>query len=160
MGPLANVRRLEAMEAFVRDATNAGASLAAGGERIGNRGYFFKPTILTDVPINVRVMNEEPFGPIATVNRFKNYDEAIAEANRLPYGLAAYAYTTSAKIVADASRDIRSGMISINHHGLALPELPFGGIQDSGYGSEGGTEAMEGYLNTKLVTVANAARVV
>jgi succinate-semialdehyde dehydrogenase / glutarate-semialdehyde dehydrogenase len=154
MGPLANVRRLEAMEKFVRDASTAGASVVAGGERIGNRGYFFRPTILADVPLNARVMNEEPFGPIATVSRFKTYDEAIAEANRLPYGLAAYAYTTSAKTVADVSRDTRSGMISINHHGLALPELPFGGIQESGYGSEGGTEAMESYLNTKLVTVA------
>lgn len=154
MGPLANSRRLEAMEALVADATSRGAKVATGGERIGNRGYFFKPTVLTDVPLSARVMNEEPFGPVALISRFSDYDKAITEANRLPYGLAAYAYTTSAKTMADLGRDIESGMVSINHHGIALPELPFGGIKDSGYGSEGGIEAVEAYLNTKLVTQA------
>jgi len=154
MGPLANSRRLEAMEALVADATSRGAKVVTGGERIGNRGYFFKPTVLTDVPLSARVMNEEPFGPVALISRFSDYDKAIAEANRLPYGLAAYAYTTSAKTMANLGRDIESGMVSINHHGIALPELPFGGIKDSGYGSEGGIEAVEAYLNTKLVTQA------
>lgn len=154
MGPLANSRRLEAMEALVADATSRGAKVVTGGERIGNRGYFFKPTVLTDVPLSARVMNEEPFGPVALISRFSDYDKAITEANRLPYGLAAYAYTTSAKTMADLGRDIESGMVSINHHGIALPELPFGGIKDSGYGSEGGIEAVEAYLNTKLVTQA------
>jgi len=154
MGPLANSRRLEAMEALVADATSRGAKVATGGERIGNRGYFFKPTVLTDVPLSARVMNEEPFGPVALISRFSDYDKAITEANRLPYGLAAYAYTTSAKTMANLGRDIESGMVSINHHGIALPELPFGGIKDSGYGSEGGIEAVEAYLNTKLVTQA------
>ncbi|ACI94178.1 succinate-semialdehyde dehydrogenase [NADP+] (ssdh) [Afipia carboxidovorans OM5] len=154
MGPLANSRRLEAMEALVADATSRGAKVATGGERIGNRGYFFKPTVLTEVPLSARVMNEEPFGPVALISRFSDYDKAIAEANRLPYGLAAYAYTTSAKTMANLGRDIESGMVSINHHGIALPELPFGGIKDSGYGSEGGIEAVEAYLNTKLVTQA------
>jgi len=152
MGPLANNRRIEAMESMVADATSHGAKVATGGERIGNRGYFFKPTVLTDVPLSARMMTEEPFGPVALVNRFSDYDEVVAEANRLPYGLAAYAYTTSAKTMAGLGRDIESGMVSINHHGIALPELPFGGIKDSGYGSEGGIEAVEAYLNTKLVT--------
>lgn len=152
MGPLANSRRIEAMNTLVADATSHGAKVATGGERIGNRGYFFKPTVLTDVPLTARIMNEEPFGPVAIVSRFTDYDAAITEANRLPYGLAAYAYTTSAKTMAGVGRDIESGMVSINHHGIALPELPFGGIKDSGYGSEGGIEAVEAYLNTKLVT--------
>lgn len=155
MGPLANMRRVEAMEALILDATGRGAKIATGGGRIGNRGYFFEPTVLTDVPADARVANEEPFGPLAIVNPFSDLNDALAEANRLPYGLAAYAYSTSAKIRMELGRNIESGMISINHHGLALPELPFGGVKDSGYGSEGGIEAMENYLNTKLVTEAD-----
>lgn len=154
MGPLANGRRVEAMETLVADAVSRGGRIAAGGERIGNRGNFYKPTVLTDVPPSARILNEEPFGPIAVVSPFSTYEAAITEANRLPYGLAAYAYTTSAKTSAALSRDLQSGMISINHHGLALPELPFGGIKDSGYGSEGGAEAMDSFFNTKLVTEA------
>ncbi|MQW86494.1 NAD-dependent succinate-semialdehyde dehydrogenase [Sinorhizobium saheli] len=154
MGPLANGRRVEAMESLTADAVSRGGKIATGGERIGNRGNFYKPTVLTDVPLSARILNEEPFGPIAVVSPFSTYEAAITEANRLPYGLAAYAYTTSAKTSAALSRDIQSGMISINHHGLALPELPFGGIKDSGYGSEGGAEAMDNFFNTKLVTEA------
>ncbi|ANK85791.1 MULTISPECIES: NAD-dependent succinate-semialdehyde dehydrogenase [unclassified Rhizobium] len=154
MGPLANARRVGAMEALTADAVMHGAKIATGGKRIGNLGNFFQPTVLTDVPQHARVLSEEPFGPLAIVSAFSDYDSAIAEANRLPYGLAAYGYTTSAKTSAALARDIESGMLSVNHHGLALPELPFGGIKDSGYGSEGGSEAMESYLNTKLVTEA------
>ncbi|MBB4478325.1 NAD-dependent succinate-semialdehyde dehydrogenase [Rhizobium etli] len=154
MGPLANARRVGAMEALTADAVMHGAKIATGGKRIGNHGNFFQPTVLTDVPQNARVLSEEPFGPLAIVSAFSDYDSAIAEANRLPYGLAAYAYTTSAKTSAGLARDIESGMLSINHHGLALPELPFGGIKDSGYGSEGGSEAMESYFTAKLVTEA------
>ncbi|MEY9626123.1 NAD-dependent succinate-semialdehyde dehydrogenase [Sinorhizobium fredii] len=154
MGPLANGRRLEAMESLTADAVSRGGRIAIGGERIGNRGNFYKPTVLTDVPLSARILNEEPFGPVAVVSPFSTYEAAITEANRLPYGLAAYAYTTSGKTSAALSRDIQSGMISINHHGLALPELPFGGIKDSGYGSEGGTEAMDNFFNIKLVTEA------
>jgi succinate-semialdehyde dehydrogenase/glutarate-semialdehyde dehydrogenase len=152
MGPLANGRRLEAMERLVADAREQGAKVLTGGERIGREGYFFAPTVLTDVPMSARIMTEEPFGPIAPIASFKSYDEVIAEANRLPYGLAAYAYTSSAATSAAVSDDIESGMLSINHHGLALPETPFGGVKDSGYGSEGGSEAMEAYLVTKFVT--------
>jgi succinate-semialdehyde dehydrogenase/glutarate-semialdehyde dehydrogenase len=152
MGPLAHARRLEAMEAITADAVSRGAKVACGGARIGNRGYFFAPTVLTDVPIAARVVNEEPFGPIAVMSAFRDYESAVREANRLAYGLAAYAYTRSAKTMADVGRDVESGMVSINHNGLALPELPFGGVKDSGYGSEGGAEALEAYLNPKLVT--------
>jgi succinate-semialdehyde dehydrogenase / glutarate-semialdehyde dehydrogenase len=154
MGPLANGRRAEAMEALTSDAVALGAIVRTGAERIGNRGYFYKPTVLTDVPKEARMMKEEPFGPVAIVNRFSTYEEAISQANRLPYGLAAYVYTASARTMAQAGRDIQSGMVSINHHGLGLPELPFGGIKDSGYGSEGGVEAMESYLNSKIITQA------
>jgi succinate-semialdehyde dehydrogenase / glutarate-semialdehyde dehydrogenase len=104
------------------------------------------------VPRTARIMNEEPFGPIAAILPFRDDEEAFAEANRLPFGLAAYAYTRSAKTAADVAAGVESGMISINHQGLGLPEVPFGGVKDSGYGSEGGSEAIEAYLNTKLVS--------
>jgi succinate-semialdehyde dehydrogenase/glutarate-semialdehyde dehydrogenase len=155
MGPLAHERRLDAIEAFVADAVAKGAKVATGGKRIGNKGYFFEPTVLTDVPREARIMNEEPFGPVAIVNSFRDFDDAVSEANRLPYGLAAYAYTRSPKTAAGIGQAIESGMVSINHHGLALPEVPFGGIKDSGYGSEGGADAIEAYLNTKFVTQFN-----
>ncbi len=152
MGPLAHLRRVEAMEGFVADAVAHGAKLRTGGKRIGNKGFFFEPTVLTDVPTSARIMNEEPFGPLAIINRFGDYEEAVAEANRLDYGLAAYAYTRSAKTTAKLGEAVESGMVSINHSGLGLPEIPFGGIKDSGFGSEGGAEALEPFFNTKLVT--------
>jgi succinate-semialdehyde dehydrogenase/glutarate-semialdehyde dehydrogenase len=152
MGPLANGRRVEAMEMFIADATAKGAKVRTGGKRMGNKGYFFEPTVLTDVPMDARIMSEEPFGPVALIAPFKTFEGVVAEANRLPYGLAAYAYTRSAKTAAAIGSAIESGMVSINHHGLALPEVPFGGVKDSGYGSEGGSEAIEAYLNTKFIT--------
>jgi succinate-semialdehyde dehydrogenase / glutarate-semialdehyde dehydrogenase len=154
MGPLANARRVEAMERFVSDAVAKGAKVQTGGKRIGNKGFFFEPTVLTDVSMDAKIMNEEPFGPLAPIASFKEFDAVVAEANRLPYGLAAYAYTRSAKTAAAIGAAIETGMVSINHHGLALPEVPFGGVKDSGYGSEGGSEAIESYLNTKFVTQA------
>jgi succinate-semialdehyde dehydrogenase / glutarate-semialdehyde dehydrogenase len=154
MGPLAHGRRIEAMEAFVADANEKGAELRTGGKRIGNQGNFFEPTVFTDVPLSARIMNEEPFGPIAAIQRFHDEDEAMQEANRLPYGLAAYAYTRSAETVTKLTERVESGMLSINHHGIALPETPFGGVKDSGYGSEGGSEALEAYLVSKFVTQA------
>jgi succinate-semialdehyde dehydrogenase/glutarate-semialdehyde dehydrogenase len=152
MGPLATARRVEAMEGFIADAVAKGAKVRTGGRRIGNTGYFFEPTVLTDVPLDARVMNEEPFGPIAIMLPFEKFDEAIDEANRLPYGLAAYAYTRSLKTAAAAAAAFESGTVSINHHGLAPIETPLGGVKDSGYGSEGGAEAIEAYLVTKFVT--------
>jgi succinate-semialdehyde dehydrogenase/glutarate-semialdehyde dehydrogenase len=154
MGPMANERRIAAMEAFIGDALQKGATLKTGGNRIGNKGNFFEPTVLTDVPKNARIMNEEPFGPVAVIAPFNSFDDAVEEANRLPYGLAAYAYTRSAKTAQAIAASVETGMISINHHGLALPEVPFGGVKDSGYGSEGGSEAIEAYLNTKFVSQA------
>ena len=155
MGPLCHSRRLDAVEAFVADAVAKGASVETGGRRIGNKGYFFEPTVLTNVPLEARIMNEEPFGPIAIVGSFDQFDDAIREANRLPYGLAAYAYTRSSKTATALGNAIESGMVSINHHGLALPEVRFGGIKDSGYGSEGGADALDAYLVTKFVTQMN-----
>jgi len=154
MGPMANERRISAMEAFIGDAVQKGATLKTGGNRIGNKGNFFEPTVLTDVPMNARIMNEEPFGPVAVIAPFKSFDDVVEEANRLPYGLAAYAYTRSAKTAQAIAAAVETGMISINHHGLALPEVPFGGVKDSGYGSEGGSEAIDAYLNTKFISQA------
>ncbi|HEU4804624.1 MAG TPA: aldehyde dehydrogenase family protein, partial [Nitrobacter sp.] len=152
MGALANSRRMTAVEDFVQDAVGKGGNLAAGGHRIGNKGYFFEPTVVTDVPKDARAMNEEPFGPLALISPFSTFDEAAEEANRLPYGLASYAFTSSTKTATAIGAVIESGMVAINNVGLALPENPFGGIKDSGYGSEGGTEAMEAYLITKFIT--------
>jgi len=152
MGPLANSRRVEAMQMFVADAVAKGAQVRLGGERIGNDGFFFQPTVLTDVPMGARILNEEPFGPVAPIMKFADFDGVVAEANRLPFGLAAYAYTRSLKTAGAIGAAFESGMVSINHMGLALPEVPFGGVKDSGYGSEGGSEAIEAYLNTKFVT--------
>lgn len=155
MGPLANPRRVTAMEGFIADAVQKGAEVKTGGKRIGNKGNFFEPTVLTNLNRDMRVMNEEPFGPLALMVPFKSFDEVVEEANRLPFGLASYAYTTSVKTANAIASKVEAGMMSINHHGLALPEVPFGGIKDSGYGSEGGLEAIEAYLNTKFVTQAN-----
>jgi succinate-semialdehyde dehydrogenase / glutarate-semialdehyde dehydrogenase len=154
MGPLANERRIPALEGMIQDAVQQGASIGTGGGRIGNKGYFFEPTVLVDTPRTARIMNEEPFGPVALINRFTDYDEAAVEANRLDYGLAAYAFTRSVKTATRLASTIETGMLTVNHLGLAIPELPFGGVKDSGYGSEGGSEAIEAYLNVKLVTQA------
>lgn len=152
MGSLANPRRVNAIEEMVQDAVGKGAKVATGGSRIGNKGYFFEPTVVTDVPKEARAMSEEPFGPLALISPFQKFDDAAEEANRLPFGLASYAFTRSAKTATAIGAAIESGMVSINSFGLALPETPFGGIKDSGYGSEGGTEAMEAYFNTKFIT--------
>lgn len=152
MGPLANDRRIPALEALIGDAVAQGARLTTGGRRIGNEGWFFEPTVLADVPVKARIMNEEPFGPVAVINRFGTLDEAIAEANRLPFGLAAFAFTRNGATATRFGTEIEAGMTTINHLGLALPEVPFGGIKDSGHGTEGGSEALEAYFDTRLVT--------
>jgi len=154
MGPLANERRIPAVEALIQDAVERGGKLLTGGSRIGNRGNFFEPSVLVDVPTEARIMNEEPFGPVAIINRFSTQEEAITEANRLPYGLATYAYARSAKTMQALGEQVETGMITINHLGLALPEVPFGGVKDSGYGTEGGADALEPYLVAKFVTQA------
>ncbi|WP_454915654.1 NAD-dependent succinate-semialdehyde dehydrogenase [Xanthobacter sediminis] len=154
MGPLANARRIPAMEALIADARQKGAQVATGGARIGNTGYFFEPTVVTGVTRDMRMMNEEPFGPLAMMLPFSDFDEAISEANRLPYGLASYAFTRSARTANAVAGAVEAGMMTINHLGLALPEVPFGGVKESGYGSEGGSEAIEAYLNPKFVSQA------
>jgi len=152
MGPLAHGRRVEAMEMFVSDAVAKGAKVRTGGKRIGNKGFFFEPTVITEVSKDARIWNEEPFGPLAPIVPFKDFNAVVEEANRLPYGLAAYAYTKSAKTATAIGNAFENGMVSINHHGLALPEVHFGGVKDSGYGSEGGADAIEAYLNPKFIT--------
>jgi succinate-semialdehyde dehydrogenase / glutarate-semialdehyde dehydrogenase len=154
MGPLANIRRVAAMQRLVGDALDAGAQLLAGGTTIAGPGHFYPPTVLADVPPTAAAMNEEPFGPLALIRRFTTLDEAILEANRLSYGLAAYAATTSAGTLHTLAERVESGMLSVNHAGVALPETPNGGVKDSGYGAEGGSEAIEAYQTVKFVTHA------
>ena len=155
MGPLAQSRRITAMQGFVEDARERGAKILTGGESLPREGNFFAPTVMTDLPEDSRFMNEEPFGPIAGIVRFKSIDEALQRANRLPFGLASYAFTTSTQNAHAISRGLQAGMVSINHMGLAAAETPFGGIKESGYGSEGGSETFDGYLTTKFITQLN-----
>ncbi len=153
MGPLANVRRPAAIEALVEDARAKGARVLAGGNR-GNAGFFFQPTLLADVPDSAEIMANEPFGPVAVAAPFTDLDDAIAKANRLPYGLAAFAFTEQmrrANLIGDA---LESGMVGINTFAISVPDSPFGGVKDSGFGSEGGTEGMESYLVTKAIHMA------
>jgi len=153
MGPLTNARRRAALESLITDAVERGGRIAHGGSRLDGKGFFFGPTIIDGATPAMRAMNEEPFGPIALVMRVNSLDAALAEANRLPYGLAAYAYC-GADEEDRLAGGVESGMLTINHLGLALPETPFGGIKDSGYGSEGGSEALDAYLTPRFVSVA------
>ncbi len=155
MGPLANPRRLTAMAEFTKDAVERGATVLAGGERIGQAGNFWQPTILSDVPTSAKVFNDEPFGPMAAIRSFETLDDAIAEANRLPYGLAGYAFTRSLKNADLLARRVEVGMLWINMPAMPSAEMPFGGVKESGYGSEGGPEALEAYLNVRSVAVMN-----
>ena len=154
MGALANPRRTAAMDAAVADAGKHGGKVRAGGHRIGKEGNFFEATVVTELADDAQAMNVEPFGPLAIINPFATFDDAVKEANRLPFGLAAYAWTRSAKTANAIATQVETGMMSINHVGLGIPEVPFGGVKDSGYGSEGGSEAIEPYLNPKFVTQA------
>lgn len=155
MGPVANERRIPALNALIKDASDKGAKVHVGGKAIEGPGYFFQPTVLSGLTTEMRIMNEEPFGPVALLVPFDTVEDAVKESNRVPFGLASYAFTSSMKTTHILSTRIEAGMLSINHQGIGLVEVPFGGIKDSGYGSEGGTEAIEAYLNTKLVTVFN-----
>jgi len=152
MGPLAHKRRVPAIAGFVEDADARGAKMLAGGHRMGEKGNFFEPTVVEEPPEDSKLMTQEPFGPIVGLKRFKELDEAIERANSLPFGLAAYAFTTSSRNATKLGDALESGMVTINHLGLALAEVPFGGVKDSGYGSEGGSETFDGYLVTKFVT--------
>jgi succinate-semialdehyde dehydrogenase / glutarate-semialdehyde dehydrogenase len=155
MGPLANPRRVTAMAEVTQDAVERGAKVLAGGQRIGDTGNFWQPTVLANVPLEAKVFNDEPFGPIAAIRSFSTLEAAIAEANRLPYGLASYGFTRSLKNADIMARRIEAGMLWINMPALPSAEMPFGGLKDSGYGSEGGPEAVLAYCNPRAVAIMN-----
>jgi succinate-semialdehyde dehydrogenase/glutarate-semialdehyde dehydrogenase len=155
MGPLANPRRLTAMAEIHQDAVEKGAKVLTGGQRIGDNGNFWQPTVLADVPLGAKVFNDEPFGPVAAIRSYTNLDEAIKEANRLSFGLAGYAFTRSLKNADLLARRIEVGMLWVNMPAMPNAEMPFGGVKDSGYGSEGGPEALDAYLNARSVAVMN-----
>lgn len=152
MGPLIHERRLAAVDALIQDAVAKGARLCIGGKRLGGAGSFYAPTILADVPESARILTEEPFGPVALIQRFSDLAEVCARANATDYGLAAYAFTRSAEAAALITDRIETGILSINHFGGANPEVPFGGVKDSGYGREGGSHCFDGYLVPKAVS--------
>ena len=152
VGPLANLRQLTKMEALVADAVARGAQVLSGGESLPGPGFFFAPTVLANVPMDARIMHEEPFGPIAVLMPFDELADALTEANRLPYGLSAYAFTRDARTAIDVADGLEAGMIGINQYRIVATELPFGGIKDSGHGSEGGTEGIEHYLTNKFIS--------
>jgi succinate-semialdehyde dehydrogenase / glutarate-semialdehyde dehydrogenase len=154
MGPLTSGRRLAAVTRFVEDAKTSGAKVVVGGNRLGTVGHFFEPTVLRDVPLTAMMMQEEPFGPLVPVVPFKDYDEVVGLANSLELGLSAYAFTSSLSTAQRISDDIESGMVGVNTLAVSIPEAPFGGIKDSGYGQEGGKEGIESYLNTKFIAQA------
>jgi succinate-semialdehyde dehydrogenase/glutarate-semialdehyde dehydrogenase len=155
MGPLAHERRVAAMQQFVDDAQRHAGRVLCGGRRLERPGHFFAPTVLEHVGGAARVQREEPFGPIAILDEFEDLDLAIARANALPYGLAAYAFTHDLAQSHRLSRGLQAGMIGINHYGVSQPETPFGGVKDSGYGSESGLEGLLGYTDVKFVSVAS-----
>ena len=152
MGPLANARRIDAMEKFVNDAKDRGGKVVTGGSRRANQGYFYEATVITDLPDDSKLMTEEPFGPLAPVVTFKTFDEVVERANSLPYGLASYAFTGSAQTANMIGDALQSGMVGVNSIAISTPETPFGGIKESGYGSEGGLEGLQAYLNTKFIS--------
>ncbi|MFC3074093.1 NAD-dependent succinate-semialdehyde dehydrogenase [Shinella pollutisoli] len=151
MGPLATARRREAVDAMVRDAQAKGGRLLTGGVVPEGSGFFYPPTVIADTPVTASALRDEPFGPVALLSTFTDVDDAVAEANRLPLGLAAYLFTTDLKHARDLSAGIRSGMVGINHVAFGLPETPMCGVRDSGYGHEGGSEGIREYLVTKFV---------
>src|SRR3982074_838239 len=152
MGPMANARRIDAMESFVADAKQRGGTVVTGGKRPSNQGFFYEPTVVTDVPDDSKVMTQEPFGPIAPIVTFKTFDEVVQRANSLEFGLAAYAFTTSNATAAAIGDAIESGMVGVNSIPVSRPETPFGGVKESGHGSEGGIEGLGAYLNTKFIS--------
>lgn len=152
MGPLCHAGRVTAMEKLVDDARENGGAVLTGGKRIGNSGCFYAPTIVATPDDSIALMREEPFGPVAVVSPFRAIEDGLARANGLPFGLASYVFTNSLERADQAAAGVQAGMVSINHFGLALPETPFGGVRDSGYGSEGGTETFDGYLFTKFIS--------
>ena len=151
MGPMASERGPDGIQAKIADALDKGAKLGAGGNRIGNQGNFHEPTVLSEVPLDAEIMNEEPFGPVAMINPMPGYDAMVAEANRLPYGLAAYAWTGDAKRRMRLASEIEAGMIGINHGTVSAADAPFGGVKWSGYGLEDGAEGVSACMVSKTV---------
>ncbi|MFO1171910.1 MAG: NAD-dependent succinate-semialdehyde dehydrogenase [Hyphomicrobiaceae bacterium] len=152
MGPLATPSGVESTEALIKDAVANGARLAFGGKRIGNKGFFFEPSVLTDVSNDARIMNEEPFGPVAVVNSFQTTDEVVKSANRLPYGLASYVFGNQHSFIDDVADRIEAGIVGVNHFAVSLPETPIGGVKESGYGYEGGAEGIDAFLVRKFIS--------
>ncbi len=153
MGPMANARGLETIRSMVADAVGKGADVLAGGKQPSgfNRGFFFEPTVLGKVPDSAAVMSEEPFGPVAPITPFRDYDEVIARANALPFGLAGYVFTKSLANATRASEDLEVGMVGVNEMLLATAEAPFGGVKESGMGREGGSLGIRDYLEAKYI---------
>ncbi|WP_346895719.1 NAD-dependent succinate-semialdehyde dehydrogenase [uncultured Roseibium sp.] len=158
MGPMIHNRRLQAVDELIQDAIACGALLRTGGKRIGDTGAFYAPTVLTDVPDSARILSEEPFGPVAVVQKFSDLDKVCDRANATDFGLATYAFTQSAETAAKITDRIETGILSINHFGGASPEIPFGGVKDSGYGREGGAQCFDGYLTYKSVSHKTTTR--
>lgn len=154
MGPMIAPRRLDVMDALVGDARSAGATIVEGGARLGNKGYFYAPTLMRDVPDTARIMSEEPFGPLAPTTTFKGFDDVIERANSLPYGLASFVFTSSGKLAKQTESELEAGLVGVNHMMVSTPETPFGGVNESGFGSESGIEGLDAYLRTKFVTEA------
>jgi succinate-semialdehyde dehydrogenase/glutarate-semialdehyde dehydrogenase len=152
MGPLAHERRVPTISKFVEDAVSRGGEVLIGGAPMDSEGFFFAPTVITGLPEDSMLMTQEPFGPVAPVVSFDDPEEVIRKANSLPFGLSSYVFTNSLQTATKVSNAIEAGMVNINHFGSALPETPFGGIKESGIGSEGGSETFDGYLVTKFVT--------
>jgi succinate-semialdehyde dehydrogenase/glutarate-semialdehyde dehydrogenase len=152
MSPLVHARRIAAMEGFMEDVARRKGEVLAGGHRIGTRGTFFAPTVVAGLSADARLMNEEPFGPIAALAPFDSFDDGIRLANALPYGLSSYVFTQSLQTATRASNALEAGMVNINHYGSGMAEMPFGGVKDSGIGSDGGSETYDGCLVTKFVT--------
>ena len=140
------------MESLVADAKARGGKIVTGGKRRGNQGFFYEPTVITDVPDDSKIMTQEPFGPLAPIVTFKTFDEVVQRANSLPFGLAAYAFTSSNSTAAAIGDAIESGMVGVNSIAVSTPETPFGGVKESGHGSEGGIEGLGAYLNTKFIS--------
>jgi succinate-semialdehyde dehydrogenase/glutarate-semialdehyde dehydrogenase len=155
MGPLNNMRRLQAAEAFVADACSRGARVATGGKRIGTSGYFFEPTVLTGLDDDASILHEEPFCPVVPIMPFATFDEAIAKANGVQFGLAAYAFTDSLTRASQLVESFAAGWLGINSFTPSLADAPIGGLKTSGIGYEGGPEGLDAYLHTKYVSQAS-----
>jgi len=153
MGPMSNYRRIESMGNLVQDAVKCGAKLVTGGKRWGNVGFFWEPTVLVDVPDHSKIMQEEPFGPVAPIIPFDSLDEVIEKSNSLQYGLASYVFTQSDNTRELLVNSLESGGIAFNSAAPVPSDLPYGGLKDSGYGYEGGIEGVEAYLHKKLVSL-------